>query len=75
LEAGRKPLAFLFKNLNSIVKVRLKNDLEYKGRLVKCDNYMNLILDDATEYHSDEPAVEHGSVFIRGNNILFISFE
>jgi small nuclear ribonucleoprotein (snRNP)-like protein len=75
LETGKKPLAFLFKNINSNVRIRLKNDTEYRGILVKCDNYMNLILDNTTEYNSNELIADYGSVFIRGNNIIFISFE
>ena len=75
MEAGRRPLSFLFKNINSTVRVRLKNDSEYRGVLIKCDNYMNLILDNAVEYNSKEPVAEYGSIFIRGNNIIFISFE
>ncbi|WP_309493470.1 LSM domain-containing protein [Candidatus Hecatella orcuttiae] len=75
METGKKPIVFLAKNLNANIRVKLKNDLEYRGRLVKCDNYMNLILDNATEYASDEPVVQYGSIFIRGNNIIMISFQ
>ena len=40
-----------------------------------CDNYMNLILDNAMEYHNHKPAMSYGNIFIRGNNILFICLE
>lgn len=63
------------KNLKNNVRVRLKNDLEYRGRLLQCDGYMNLIMNNATEYNGNEPVAEYGNVFIRGNNIIFISFE
>jgi small nuclear ribonucleoprotein len=72
LEAGKKPLTLLTKSLNNYVIVKLKNDIEYRGRLFQVDNYMNLILNDATEYQSDEPIAEYGNIFIRGNNIIFI---
>ncbi|MGP3667528.1 MAG: LSM domain-containing protein [Candidatus Bathyarchaeota archaeon] len=74
-EAVKKPIVFLMKNVKSNVRVKLKNDLEYRGRLVQCDTYMNLILDDATEYNDNVPIKEYGNVFIRGNNIILISFE
>ncbi len=74
-EAGKKPLVFLMRNLKSNVRVKLKNDLEYRGRLVQCDTYMNLIINEATEYNDGDPVAEYGNVFIRGNNIIFISFE
>ncbi|RLI05185.1 ribonucleoprotein [Candidatus Bathyarchaeota archaeon] len=63
------------RNLKSNVRVKLKNDLEYRGRLVQCDTYMNLIINEATEYNDGDPVAEYGNVFIRGNNIIFISFE
>jgi len=75
LETGKRPIAFLTRNINSPVKVRLKSDVEYRGLLSQCDSYMNLIMRDATEYHSNEPVAEYGNIFIRGNNIIFISFE
>jgi len=74
-ETIKKPIVFLIKNLQSNVRVKLKNDLEYRGRLIQCDSYMNLIISDATEYNNGDPVAEYGNVFIRGNNIIFISFE
>jgi len=75
LEGMKRPLTLLTRSVNNYVTVRLKNDLEYRGRLVQCDNYMNLILGDATEYDSNAPAAEYGNVFIRGNNIIFICLD
>ena len=71
----KRPLVALMKSVNNYVIVRLKNDVEYRGRLDKCDSYMNLILKDATEYRSDEPVAEYGNVFIRGNNIIFVRID
>ena len=74
-ETIKKPIVFLMKNIQNNVRVKLKNDLEYRGRLIQCDSYMNLIIDDATEYHNGDPVADYGNIFIRGNNIIFISFE
>ena len=75
METGKRPIAFLTRNINNHVKVRLKSDIEYRGLLSQCDSYMNLIMHDATEYNRNEPVAEYGNIFIRGNNIIFISFE
>lgn len=72
---GKKPLVLLTRSLSNYVLVRLKNDLEYRGRLAQVDNYMNLILNEATEMNSGEPIAEYGNIFIRGNNIIYICLD
>jgi small nuclear ribonucleoprotein (snRNP)-like protein len=62
----------LMKHLNGNISVKLKNGVEYRGRMVQCDNLMNVILDGAVEYDSDTLVANYGHVFIRGNNILYI---
>lgn len=54
--------------------VRLKwNKLEYQGKLIAFDSYMNLQLEDTVEVATKgEPGEEIGEVFIRCNNVLFI---
>jgi len=72
LEPIRRPLNELMKNLNKNIIVKLKNDVEYRGRMVKCDSYMNIILDGASEFYESNCIANYGDVFIRGNNILYI---
>ena len=72
METLKRPLVRLNKSLNNYVIVKLKSDLEYRGRLAQCDNFMNLILNGATEYNSGEPIAEYGNIFIRGNNIIYV---
>jgi len=72
LEPSKKPLNLLVKRLNNDISVKLKSDIEYKGRMIQCDNYMNVILDNAVEYRESELKANYGNVFIRGNNILYI---
>jgi small nuclear ribonucleoprotein len=55
--------------------VRLKSDLEYRGKMTNVDSYMNLILVDAQEYSKGVLSAQFGKVVIRGNNVLFIKFE
>ena len=71
-QQGKKPLNSLQKAINKEVLVRLKMDLEYKGKMASVDPYMNVILVDATEYSDGSPSATYGKVVIRGNNVLFI---
>ncbi len=68
----KRPLNALQKAINKEVSVRLKMDLEYRGKMTNVDPYMNLILQDATEYNGGNPSANYGRVVIRGNNVLFI---
>jgi len=72
LEPSKRPINTLLRSLNQNVIVRLKNDLEYKGRMVRCDNYMNITLEGASEFNDSNLIANYGNVFIRGNNILYI---
>ena len=72
MEPSKKPLNFLLKHLNNEVCVRLKNNIEYRGRMAGCDNYMNLVLEDVSEYMSDKPTVKYGPLILRGRFILHI---
>ena len=72
LESVRRPLNILLKSLNNTVIVKLKNNLEYKGRMIKCDNYMNILLEGASESYGESLIANYGNIFIRGNNVLYI---
>ncbi|MEM1607145.1 MAG: LSM domain-containing protein [Candidatus Bathyarchaeia archaeon] len=61
------------KQLNSYIGVTLKNNLEYRGTMIHCDSYMNIILDSAEEYNGDNLVANYGKVLVRGNNILYIT--
>jgi len=43
----KRPLNVLQKATNKLVSVRLKNEIEYKGKMSNVDPYMNVILVDA----------------------------
>jgi small nuclear ribonucleoprotein len=70
--AGKKPISVLQKAINKNVTVRLKSDLEYRGKMSNLDPYMNVILSDAEEYNMGTLSANYGRVVIRGNNVLFI---
>ncbi len=72
---AKRPLTTLQKNTNKSVIVRLKNDVEYKGKIVNVDSYMNLIMTDAEELRNGKTVEKFGRVILRGNNGLFIKLE
>jgi len=57
------------------VIVRLKSDIEYKGKMNNVDSYMNLIMTDAEEISNGKTVANYGRVIVRGNNVLFIKLE
>jgi len=72
---AKRPLTTLQKNTNKSVIVRLKNDVEYKGKIVNVDSYMNLIMTGAEELRNGKTVEKFGRVILRGNNVLFIKLE
>ena len=73
MEPSKKPLNVLTKQLNSYVIITLKNGVEYRGTMTRCDGYMNIILNGASEYVKDQLTANYGSILVRGNNILYIA--
>ena len=72
---AKRPLTTLQKNTKKKVTVRLKNEVEYKGKMDNVDSYMNLIMTDAEELKEDKVIANYGRVIVRGNNVLFIKLE
>jgi len=72
---AKRPLTTLQKQTKKSVIVRLKNDVEYKGKIVNVDSYMNLIMSDAEELKDGKTVEKYGRVILRGNNVLFIKLE
>ena len=71
----KRPLNVLQRSLNRKVAVRLKSEIEYRGKMSNVDSYMNLILVDAEEFEGSDLLANYGKVVIRGNNVLFIRLE
>jgi small nuclear ribonucleoprotein len=72
MEPSKKPLNVLIKQLHGNIEVVLKNGYEYKGKMIKCDGHMNILLEGATEFKDDQLMTNYGNVLLRGNNILYI---
>ena len=73
--SSKRPLTTLQKNTKKSVIVRLKNDVQYKGKMDNVDSYMNLIMTNAEELKDDKVIANYGRVIVRGNNVLFIKLE
>ncbi len=73
--SSKRPLTALQKNTKKSVIVRLKNDVQYKGKMDNVDSYMNLIMTNAEEIKDDKVIANYGRVIVRGNNVLFIKLE
>lgn len=71
----QRPLTNLQRNTKKMVTVRLKNEVEYRGKMDNVDNYMNLIMTNAEEMQGDKVVGKYGRVIVRGNNVLFIKLE
>ena len=72
---SKRPLTTLQKHTKKNVVVRLKNDVEYKGKIDNVDPYMNLIMTDAEELNDGKTIEKFGRIILRGNNVLFIKLE
>ena len=75
MEPSKKPLNVLVKQLNAHIAVVLKNGCEYKGKMVRCDGHMNILLEGATESRNGQLITNYGNVLVRGNNILYIMLD
>lgn len=71
----KRPLTILQKSTKKNIIVRLKNEVEYKGKMENVDSYMNLIMTDAEELSNGKPVGKFGRVIVRGNNVLFIKLQ
>ncbi|KAK5781585.1 hypothetical protein RI543_000767 [Arxiozyma heterogenica] len=68
------PKPFLRDLVNHRIIVTLKfNNTQYRGTLISSDNYFNIQLKDAEEWIQGESKGVVGEIFIRCNNVLWIS--
>jgi len=68
-----EPTIGVEKFLNSVILVTAKDGRKFRGKLTHYDDHMNIILEDAEEISSKEPAVKHKLILLKGGNISAIS--
>jgi U6 snRNA-associated Sm-like protein LSm6 len=70
---SKKPSDFLQNVIGKNVVVKLNSGIEYHGQMGSLDGYMNIALEQTSEYVKGTKTNEYGDCFIRGNNVLYIS--
>lgn len=68
-----RPLDTLNEARNKNVIVELKNNKQLIGKLKSFDIHINTVLEDCEEKVDGETKRKLGTVFIRGDTIIFIS--
>lgn len=71
------PLALIDKCVNARVWIIMRGNTEFTGLLKGFDDFVNLVLEDVTEYTYDEEGVRHASripnsILLNGNAVTFI---
>jgi small nuclear ribonucleoprotein len=68
-----RPLDALNNARNKRVIVELKGGKQFIGKLEAFDIHINVVLDDAEEHQDGQVKRKMGTIFIRGDTIIFIS--
>jgi small nuclear ribonucleoprotein len=69
------PHNVLEKSLNKRVNLLLKDSRILDGKLVSFDENMNMVLEETEETGPDQSVRRLGTVILRGNNVVTISFK
>ncbi|MFO8110753.1 MAG: LSM domain-containing protein [Thermoplasmata archaeon] len=67
-----KPTKFLNDSLGEKVELLLKDGRVLSGVLIGYDDYMNLVLEDATE-ETEDMLRRIGTIVLRGNNVVTLN--
>lgn len=67
------PLEVLEKSVNQKLSLLLKDGRVIEGKLTGYDEYMNMVLQDVEETNA-ETKRRIGTIILRGNNVVSISF-
>ena len=68
-----RPLDALNNARHKRVILELKNGKQVVGKLIAFDIHINVVLDEAEELVDGEVKRKMGTIFIRGDTIIFIS--
>ncbi|KAI3650070.1 hypothetical protein MP228_005702 [Amoeboaphelidium protococcarum] len=83
--AGNKaPQEFVNRMIGNHVSIKLNTGVEYRGKLVCLDAFMNVVLDGQTnnaasqsgqveEWIDGQCRGKYGTCFLRGNNVQYIT--
>ncbi|MET1159683.1 MAG: LSm family protein [Thermoprotei archaeon] len=71
--SGETAHKILQENLGARVLIRIKGDIEIRGKLRSYDQHLNIVLDDAEEIRSNGETRKLGTIVIRGDTVILIS--
>merc|ERR1719167_4618 len=66
------PIKVLHETEGHIIKVKLNNEVTYKGRVESVDDFMNIILSNVTETNKLGEKKNSKGVYLSGNEISFV---
>ncbi|KIW01418.1 U6 snRNA-associated Sm-like protein LSm5 [Verruconis gallopava] len=69
------PLELIDKCVGSKIWVIMKNDKEFAGTLLGFDDYVNMVLEDVTEFNYDGQHTKLPKILLNGNNICMSLFD
>ena len=69
----KNPTDFLKQIFGKLVQVKLHNGSQFIGILASLDGNMNIVLEKAEEFEGEELRNKYGMVYLRGNNVYYIS--
>ncbi|KAL4776330.1 LSM domain-containing protein, partial [Aspergillus nidulans var. acristatus] len=66
------PLELIDKCVGSRIWIIMKNDKEFSGTLLGFDDYVNMVLEDVTEFDYTGAQVKLPKILLNGNNICML---
>ncbi|TKA27757.1 U6 snRNA-associated Sm-like protein LSm5 [Salinomyces thailandicus] len=66
------PLELIDRCVGSPIRVIMKGDREFSGTLLGFDDYVNMVLEDATEHDYTGAQTKLPKVLLNGNNICML---
>ncbi len=70
---AKRPFDILNNSLNKDVIIRLKGNVEIRGRMISYDIHMNLVLENTEIIVNGEVERKLGTMLLRGDSVIFIS--
>jgi len=68
-----RPFDMLNNALNKQVLIQLKGNTMIRGKLKAFDVHLNIVLEDAEELENGKVKTKHIEVFLRGDNVIFVT--
>ncbi|KAK5109737.1 RNA-binding protein lsm5 [Meristemomyces frigidus] len=67
------PLELIDRCVGSPIRVIMKTDKEFSGTLLGFDDFVNMVLEDVTEFDSSGAGTKLPKILLNGNNVCMAS--